>query len=194
MDADLLTTDRNLLLSFRQGDREALIAVWRFYYPMVRNLAVRTCCGMTGHAATADVDDAVSATFLAAFQEGARLSYDGVTPFGAYLLGIGRNVIRRQISKACREPAIEPASIDWREDSDPSPEDVYLTREETEVLSRFPQTLRNDEREVFFAHYRDGLSEESLADSLGRTRYRIRKILALVERRLRRYLKEHGIE
>jgi RNA polymerase sigma factor (sigma-70 family) len=168
------------------------MAVWQHYYPMVRALAVRMRTGMTGQASPADVEDAVSSTFLSAFEQGSRLSYDGVTPYGAFLLGIGRNVMRRQVRKDCREPVFEPTVADLDPDPSSSPEETFLGREQTAVLARFADGLAPEERDVFFGYYRDGLSEETLSAALCRTRYRVRKTLARVEKRLRRFLAERG--
>ena len=193
MGTDLLSTDRSLLELFRQGDREAMMTVWNHYYPLIRSQACRGFSGMTGFTSAADVDDAVSATFLAAFQERARLSYDGVTPYGAFLLGVGRNVMRRLSRKVAREPVRDPLSYEMTAGGSASPEEQYLSAEQRDVLGRFPGTLSEGEQKVFFGYYRDGLSEEKLAVVVGRTRYRVRKELARVEKLMKRYLARHGL-
>lgn len=192
--ADLLCNDRTLLQQFREGRREALMAVWQHYYPLVRSLAVRGSTGHRGFSSPADVDDAISATFLAAFQESARLSYDGITPYGAFLVGIGRNVMRRIAFKNAREPVLEPCVAEMDQTADPSPEQDFLSREESAVLARFQDGLTPEERDVLCGYYRDGLSEERLAEGLCRTRYQVRKTLARVEKRLRIFLRRHGME
>jgi len=80
MEADLLSTDRSLLERFRRGEKEALMLVWQSYYPMVEGMARRGFGPWRGFSCIADIEDAVSATFLAAFEEGCRLRYDGLTP------------------------------------------------------------------------------------------------------------------
>ncbi|MBM4352562.1 MAG: sigma-70 family RNA polymerase sigma factor [Deltaproteobacteria bacterium] len=193
MEADLLSNDKALLARFRQGEREALMLVWNHYHPLVHGLACRGFGSYRGFRSPCDVDDTVSGAFLAAFEEGCRQRYDGIIPFGSFLLGIGRNVMRRQIKKAAREPAIEPMPAQEQLDPGSTPEELVLKAEELEVLGRFPATLAHEEQDVFFGHYRDGLSEERLAVHLGRTRHVVRKCLHRVGRAFRRFLRDHGL-
>jgi RNA polymerase sigma factor (sigma-70 family) len=193
MEADLLSNDKNLLARFRQGEREAMMLVWNHYFPLVHGLACRGFGPYRGFRSACDIEDAVSATFTAAFEEGCRLRYDGIIPYGSFLLGIGRNVMRRQMKKAAREPAIEPTPAQESSADDLTPEDLLLSAEEQALLSRFPGTLSEQEREVFLGHYRDGLSEERLAVHLGRTRHSVRKGLHRVSRAFRRFLRDSGL-
>lgn len=189
MEADLLSQDRALLERFRKGERTALMQVWQNYHPLIEGLARRGFGPWRGFTRAIDIEDAVSSTFAAAFEESCRLRYDGLTPYSAFLLGIARNVMRRQIKKETREESLDPlTSLELKEDA-PTPEEQLLSREETEILARFCKTLDEDEAWVFHGYYRDGLSEERLASSSGRTRYRVRKLLHKVQRKLKRYLR-----
>lgn len=194
MDADLLTSNRALLDRFRRGDKEALVLVWQHYYPLVHSMARRGFGPYRGFQSHADIEDAISATFLAAFEENCRVRYDGVTPFGSFLLGIGRNTMRRQMLKAAREPVHDPHTRKEEQTSDPDPEAQFLSMEQSRVLAAFLATLTEDERAAFGGYYKDGFSEEKLAVVMGRTRYRVRKTLHKVERKLKKYLKHHGLE
>ncbi len=193
MEADLLSNDKALLSRFRQGEREALMLVWNHYFPHVRSLACRGFGPYRGFRSASDIEDAVSATFVAAFEEGCRQRYDGIIPYGSFLLGIGRNVMRRQMKKAAREPAVEPTVSQERDADGETPEDQLLCAEEQEVLTRFPSTLPEADRTVFYGHYRDGLSEERLADHLSCSRHSVRKGLQRVSRAFRRFLRDHGL-
>jgi RNA polymerase sigma-70 factor (ECF subfamily) len=194
MDADLLVSDRALLEAFRLGRKEALVAVWRTYYPLISSLAARGFGPYRGFGSVCDVEDLVSATFTAAFDESCRLRYDGLTPYGAFLLGIARNLMRKQIKKGMREPLPDFAQTPDLASEGPTPEQQLIDVERQEVLRRFPETLDAEEREVFFGFCRDGLSEERLALALQRTRHRVRKVLHRVQRQMRRYLKQLGLE
>lgn len=193
MKPDLLTNDPDLLRRFREGERDAMVAVWNFYYPIVVSLACRGFEGTPGFRHQADVEDAVSATFLAALQERARLSYDGITPYGAYLLGVGKNVMRRLARKAYREPVWEVDEERQGSGSDVTPEAHVLRREKREVLERFETCLDPQQLDVFSGYYKRGLSEEKLATELGKTRHKVRKTLHKVQRMMRRYLAENDI-
>jgi RNA polymerase sigma factor (sigma-70 family) len=193
MKPDLLTNDPDLLGRFREGERDAMVAVWNFYYPAVVSLARRGFEGTPGFRHQADVEDAVSATFLAALQERARLSYDGITPYGAYLLGVGKNVMRRLARKAYREPVWEIDDDSKLCASEATPEQHVLRREKREVLERFETCLEPPQLDVFSGYYKRGLSEEKLAAELGKTRHSVRKTLHKVQRMMRRYLAKNDI-
>jgi RNA polymerase sigma-70 factor (ECF subfamily) len=194
MTDDLLSNDRALLARFREGERDAMVEVWQAYQPLVANLARRGFGSWSGVTRAADVDDVVSATFVEAFAEPCRQRYDGLTPYGAFLLGIGRNVLRRHLRKSSREPVVEPRAETEPDEGRPSPEEELLGREVRELLGRFPETLPAEEREVFLGYHRQGLSEERLAAVLGRTRHRVRKQLQRAEKRFRKYIRELGLE
>jgi len=194
METDLLSSNEALLKRFRKGDKETLVLVWQAYYPLVLSVARKGFGPYRGFTSSSDIEDAISATFLAAFEERARLRYDGMTPYGSYLIGIGRNVMRRQMKKAAREPVLRPDAYRDEQTGELGPEEQILSREQNELLARFPSTLSDIEREVLQGYFRDGLSEERLAAATGRTRYRVRKTLHRVERKLKKYLRHYGLE
>lgn len=101
--------------------------------------------------------------------------------------------MRRLSRKVAREPVRDPLSYEMTAGGSASPEEQYLSAEQRDVLGRFPGTLSEGEQKVFFGYYRDGLSEEKLAVVVGRTRYRVRKELARVEKLMKRYLARHGL-
>lgn len=192
---DLLSNDRSLLVRFREGDEKAMVAVWNAYCPLVASLAHRGFGTYPGLRSPADVDDLIAATFLAAFESSCRQRYDGLTPYGAFLLGIARNLLRRSLKKRAREPVVEPGRVDLGQGQSPAtPEENLLRREEVEVMRRFPATLDPDERAAWLGYHSEGLSEEALAGKLGCTRHRLRKWLKKAERHFRRYVRDHGIE
>jgi len=193
MKADLLSNDRKLLREFRRGEQEALMLVWREYFPLVEGLARRGFGPYRGFASVTDREEAVSASFAAAFEERCRMGYDGLTPYGSYLLGVSRNVMRRSMKKVAREPVREPSSYEFEAAPEQTPEEQVISAEVKEILSRFPATLQPDEQDVFRGYYAQGLSEEKLAEHLGRTRYRVRKAMRRVERKFRKYLRVHGL-
>lgn len=194
MKADLLSNDRQLLIAFRRGEQEALMRVWQEYFPHVEGLARRGFGPYRGFASITDIEDAVSASFAAAFEERCRMGYDGLTPYGSYLLGISRNVMRRLMKKVAREPVREPGAYESEVTGEPTPEEQVISAQERELLARFSQVLTADEVAVFRGYYADGLSEERLAAHLGRTRYRVRKLMGKVERKFRKYLRSHGLD
>jgi RNA polymerase sigma factor (sigma-70 family) len=193
MREDMLSTNRDLLNRFRRGEKDALVAVWRAYLPLIHSMARRGFGPYPGWRDIADIEDTVAATFVVAFEEACRLRYDGVTPFGSFLLGIGRNVMRRQMKKRGREPIVSPDSTTLATEPEESPENLLINAEQKALLARFPETLSDQERAVFLAYHRMGLSEEDVARTLEITRYLTRKLLHRAQRCFKRYLSRHGL-
>ncbi len=165
------------------------------YEGLVRCIATQGFGGFTGFRNLADTDDADSATFEAAFEERARLTYDGLQPYRYYLGGISRNVIRTMCRKSGREIPVEETP----EEHDPLdgtslPEAAAEAREDAVLVTRFRAYL-GDPRAVavFEGYFGRGLSEASLAAELGVNRYRIRLHLARIRKRMQRFLRDEGL-
>src|SRR3954447_20532861 len=96
-----LIEDRERLKRFRAGEATVLAEVYALYSPGIA-LALSNEMTVTvngahyrfrGTVSAFDVDDLLQETFVRAFGEQARLSYDGLRPFRAYLLTIARNLL-----------------------------------------------------------------------------------------------------
>ena len=190
-DTDLLRDDREVRQAFRRGEREAMAQVYTAYLPLVQTVCRHGYgANFRGFFSPADRDDGVQAIFAAAFEERTRLAYNGLDPYGSFLRGVARNVIRRMLDSHTRfsrkdaPPPHEPADL----------ESTVLEAEAVTLVRRFRETVtKPPEPEVLQHYFCDGWAEERLAAHLGITPYRLRKIVATLHRRLERYLKSHGI-
>lgn len=192
---DLLSTRPDLLVAFREGQREAMKAVFEAYEPLVRNIARTGFQGFSGFRSICDVDDAVSATFVAAFEPRARLSYDGLSPYHSYLAGIARNTMRSQLRKLGREvPSTLDVGQESLPDEAPGPEEELDRETRSLLIPRFKEHLREPVLvsvcEQALAH---GRSEQDVADRLGMTRHQVRKALATVRKRIESFLRQEGL-
>src|SRR5690606_21160993 len=77
MSDDLLRDDAVCREAFRRGERWAMEAVYRRYLPLIHTVVSRGFSGFRGFFDPVQRDDAVQAIFAAAFEERARLAYDG---------------------------------------------------------------------------------------------------------------------
>jgi RNA polymerase sigma-70 factor (ECF subfamily) len=191
---DVLSRDRDLLRGFRDGERQALEAVFMAYEGLIRCIATRGFGTFTGYRSEADADDTVAAVFEAAFAERARLAYDGVNPYRHYLAGIARNVIRTQCRRQGREvPAGDLHGAALADESE-GVEDRLCRAEDEALLARFRSYL-GDRRlvEVFELYFGQGLSEAALAGAIGMNRYKARLLLARVRGRMQRFLRAEGL-
>ena len=166
--------------------------VYRAYLPLARTVCAHGFGGFKGFFDPVDRDDALQAIFLAAFEERARLGYDGLRPYGSYLRGIAHNVVRQMLDKRTRfQRQPDPDQLGPRGPVDQ--EAAYIERETCDVLRAFREGLTDPvERQVLQLYFCDGWAEERLAEHLELTRYRLRKIIARLHKRTRKYLEAHG--
>ncbi len=186
---DLLRDDRALRDAFRRGERTAMQRVYQEYHPLVRIIVTHGFGGFRGFFDPVDRDDATQTIFLAAFQEKARLSYDGLKPYAAFLRGIAHNTVRRMLDSKRR--------FDRKPDDDVRPpEDLEAAVEHAEaqaVMAGFRAGVTDPrEQAVMQRYFCDGQTEEQLAVELGITRYRLRKIIAALHKRMTRHMASHG--
>jgi RNA polymerase sigma-70 factor, ECF subfamily len=191
---------RELLDRFRNGDSDALEAVYRAYVDSVCKI-VRHGCSRPGvstsvpGAAGANTGDLVQEIFLKAFSRPARLAYDGVRPYGPYLYTIARHALvdwarhfGREVPTAWR--TLESALEEQAAGEDPP----YADPATMALVEQFLRELPGDLRAVHEKRYTLGLSQHEAANALGmsrqtlrtaETRLRTSLARALARRRLR---------
>jgi len=168
-------------------------AVYRHYLPLVELVAGRGFGGFGGFYDPVLRDDAIQAIFVTAFEDKARLAYDGVGDYTRFLRGLAQNVCRQLLDKDRRFARVpDPEALT------PDPpldlEARYLADEAMDLCRRFRDGLADPlERQVLDGYFAHGDSEETLAQALGVTRYRLRKVIAEVAKKMARFQKEHGL-
>ena len=187
MSDDLLRDDATIREAFRAGKRRALAEVYRVYAPLVQTVVSRGFGGFGGFYNPSDRD------FAAAFEEKARLRYNGLDPYSKYLRGIAHNVVRRMLERRKRfnrtDGQPEPS-----EKSRQTAEDQVIDQQVQHVVRSFVDTVTDaHEREILNRYFVEGQAEESIAEDLAMTRYRVRKNIQLLHERMQRYLKQHGL-
>lgn len=144
-----------------------------------------------------ELQDVLHETFRRAFEPRARVAYDGIRPYGAYVCTIARNLVLR--SYRAREvlfPLVdgEPASAPSITpiDDGPSPERSLHDAEVRELVAGFLATLAPDERRLLELRFVEGLSQRDAADALGLGRQRVRTREQRLRAKLLAYLRERG--
>jgi RNA polymerase sigma-70 factor (ECF subfamily) len=182
-----VTFDAQLLASFRRGDRAALERVyWECVDEVERSVrrgiaAVRLQAKGLG---AADARDLVHETFARAFEERARLAYDGLRPYLPFLCTIARNLVIDLARKQGREITVE--DLDAMAES-PEPELPYAEPEVMRAVESYLANLPPELRGVHERRYVIGETQEAAARALGLSRQQIRTL----ERRLRDGLAAH---
>ena len=191
MSDDLLRDDAVCREAFRKGERWAMEAVYRRYVPLIYTVVSRGFAGFRGFWDPVQRDDAVQAVFAAAFEERARLAYDGVNDYARFIRGLAQNVCRQILDKDrrfARTPEIEPS--EGHDDIEAS----LLAAEALEACRRFREGLADElEKAVLDGYFARGDAEETLADALGVTRYRLRKVIANVQKKMLRFKQQEGL-
>ncbi len=187
---DLLRDDAHCREAFRRGECWAMERVYQNYLPLAETVCTRGFGSFRGFFDPLDREDAVQSIFAAAFEERTRLGYDGITPYRSYLRGIAHNVIRQMLSSRSRFQRRPMADVAPRGDL----ETALIDAECEALLRRFrTELVCGDEEIIITRYYCEGCSEERLAAELGITRYRLRKMIRALHRRMIRYLEDHGI-
>jgi RNA polymerase sigma factor (sigma-70 family) len=188
---DLLRDDRRCRDAFRKGERWAMTRVYRYYLPLVKTVAVHGFGTFKGFYDPIDQEDCIQNIFATAFEERVRLRYNGIDPFAAFLRGLGHNVVRQMLDKRRRFQRVP----DPVPESHETVEDAYIEHEVAALCRKFRASLQagSTDLAILDLYFVDGWAEERLAEHLGLTRYRLRKHIKQLHRRMQKYLKGHGI-
>lgn len=196
----LLLEDRALLTGFRRGEEGALTRVYDAYSDSVaRYLASGVFLGGPRQRIVSplDLEAAHQETFIRAFRPEVRASYDGLRPYGPYLLTIARSAaisLLRSTGKLAREwvPLEGVPDLLHLAAESPGPEEQAIHSEVREVVGRFLDRLAQGDRELAQIRFVDGLSQEGAAAELQLTRAEVRTREGRLRKALTRYLSTSG--
>lgn len=193
----LLSQDRRLLMAFRAGEDAALRDVFRHYAPRVAKsirrgvkvLKGRELFRFRGPSEEMEVERLVQETFSRAFSANARQSYDGITPFEAYVCRIARNVMITEAQQARRTPQpTEDGEVPDLAALTPTPEELVSREELRRLVAEFLEGRPDDEKQVFDARFRHGDSQEAAASRLQVNRITVRRTEARLKAAFVRFM------
>lgn len=202
---------RGLLDAFRRGERAALLEVYRAYAADVARFLSRGFsfesdgrpCSFRGFRGGYEIEAAIQEIFRRAFEERARLAYDGLHPYRPYLLRIARNAVLNDLKskqpilfrfRAGRPVVLEPAE-DGPEvlpSAERSPEEVLEANEVAALVAAFVDGLDARERGVFRLRFEEGLAAELVAEQLGLTRSKVRTTEVKLRERFLEHMRRSG--
>lgn len=201
-----------LLVPFREGRREALELLYVRYLPEVTRVLQH---GFTSGAAgqlrvpglhdPAALRDALQEVFVRAFQERARLSFDGLRPYRPFLLRIAQHVRIDQLRKTGREAPVSSLGSDADDallDIDallernlpfagPAPVQPQEQREWERLVAlaqAYTATLDAEAQHFVATRFAEGRSQSETAEIMGISRRRVRTLEDRVQAGLKRYL------
>ncbi len=199
-----------LLQRFRDGARDAFEVVYRRYCTDVFRLLRRGF--VTGNPPTGvpplEEDrslELVQEVFVRAFDERARLAYDGLRPYRPYVLRIAKNLRidvarrdRHDASESLRNP--ESGQIDFDEIAESSQaispgeyENELHWKARLKATHEFLRTLPELERTFVNLRFVEEQPQLAVAAALQITRRRVRTLEERVQKQLQQYLATCGL-
>ena len=200
-----------LLLSYRNGDEEAFLALYKKYATPLRRFlqggfsfsSQGKLCRFKGTDSGMDVESLVQETFVRTFAKSTRENYDGIRPFQTYLFSIAKNLVLRECHHRDRLVVMDHLD-DSSEGNSPfsnasagksihdSPERKTMNKELEQITQNFINSLSEEERSFFSFRFAKGLTQEDTAEKMGTTRARVKLLEKNVRRRFLEKLKARG--
>ena len=194
--------NRPLLDAFRIGQREALRKVYVRYVNEVAAFMRRgfTLMGapparVPGLNDEARLGDNTQEVFARAFAERARLSYDGLRPYRAFILRIARNLRIDELRASGREVLASADDSELELDRDEpaaAPEEDAHWQELSRLAKEYLETLDAEAKRYVEARFVEDLSQAEVANLMGITRRRVRTLEQDVQAGLKRFLSQRG--
>ena len=182
-----------LLDAFRKGEEWALSRVYREYVQKIARY-LRVSFTMS----SADLQDALQITFMRAFKSKARSAYDGMRPYGNYLVRIAHNVAVNELKKAWRRWEMPPADYDasWLEVVESQdfqfPDALAQNAECRKLLEALYNSLSAKQQKVFDLRYRQELSQDEVASRLKLSRQKVRTIENQIREKAFKFFRNSG--
>lgn len=197
----VLTRDRALLDAFRRGERTVLTAVFRAYVDDVaRTIRAGVVVQVEGQRVRVgqqlpehEVEGLIQETFLRAFSEKARGSYDGLRPYGGWLATIARNLVIDLERKRRRAPVDAVGEVESQVvDESADPATMLEEDEASRVLLGVKASLGEPELTIFTLRFEEQQSCRAIADALGTTEIVVRRRETQLRARLLEELRAAG--
>ncbi|MBI5545696.1 MAG: RNA polymerase sigma factor [Deltaproteobacteria bacterium] len=186
---------RELLDAFRQGERSAMAEVYSYYVDEVAQLLRRGCRLSDGKSLLGVRDsqrhrDLLQDVFLKAFGAPARQSYDGLRPYGPYLMRIARNLLVDEARLGRRFVPLEDpcGEVEVLPEEDAAPEEALEWRQLSAATREFCTGVDAPTKEFIRLRFEEDLSQRDVAERMQWTRRKVRTWEDRVREQLRRFL------
>lgn len=198
----LLLSDRDLLEGFRRGDDQAIERVYHAHVAQVTALLRNGFSFMSGGQSIYfkgfkdawDLEGAVQDVFIQAFSERARQSYDGIKPYGPFLLTIARNRVISLLRSEMREQ--RRRSMLAAEGPGPgpdTPERAAMQRQLEQLVARFIDGLDPALAEYYRVRYQGDHNLMQTARQLGLSRMKARIREQKLRQQFVEFLRRQGV-
>jgi RNA polymerase sigma factor (sigma-70 family) len=191
----IFRNDPEMLVAFRQGRRDALEKVYRYYVAGIEKYAraLGRDAGRSELAQPGAVADLVQEVFMRAFSDAARRDYDGQRDFGRYLAAVTRNCFIDLQRAGGREVLIREEDLDGIIESPAGEGDSWCDPRIMSVLTNYVDGLPAPLRALYESRYVENQSQEAASASLGLSRQAIRTGEKRLRAGLRKAMARAGI-
>ncbi|MBL4632534.1 MAG: sigma-70 family RNA polymerase sigma factor [Kofleriaceae bacterium] len=193
---------RPLLEAFRRGEREAMGTVYKRFVGDVETLTRRGFTQSARRIGGARIDEQaelVQETFVRAFADRARSSFDGLRPYRPYLLRITRNLMIDRLRSANGTQGQGVGNIDDLLENGtefstiPEIEENLHWAQLSAATKDFKAGLDAKTQEIVRLRFDEEMSQDAVSAQLGCTRRRVRSVEALIRTELRVHLEKLGL-
>lgn len=189
--------DREDLVAFREGNRDALERVYRRFVSEItaflrRGFMYNVDASMARFGGVRDsfeLESYVQEVFTRAFEPRTRMAYDGVRPYGAFLIGIARHVVLDHLRSTARhgEVITAPEVIDATAAPQPITDDERRGRDL--IVAFLENECDERDRKLYELRYRGERTQHDAAAAAGLSRIQVRRWETKFRARLLRFLK-----
>lgn len=203
-----LTEDPGLLEAFREGSAPALSMIYSQYAPIIAaflargfSFQSRGCTAwFKGFKEPYDLENCLQETFVRAFSESARRSYNGVSSYLNYLLAIARNIVIDESRR--RDPVLDSRRVELNEPllngdmglSTPAetPEHNLVVGEILALWEQFKGTLPLIERRYADARFVQARVRKLAAEECSLSLMQARTLERKLQRLFLKFMQEHN--
>jgi RNA polymerase sigma factor (sigma-70 family) len=190
-----------LLAKYRRGDEDTLALVFDAY---AAALAGSVRAGIPFMAdgqrmrigqdlLEQEVEMIVQETFVRAFGEKARHSYDGVRPYRTWLFAIARNLLIDLARGRLRSPRIVALDdVEELVEEQRSPEEAVADAQLASLVTQFTTELGEPEKTIYRLRYEENKSARETGAALQMTEIQVRRRDAKLRDQLLAFLRRHG--
>ena len=140
-----------------------------------------------------EVEMIVQETFVRAFSEKARNSYDGVRPYRTWLFAIARNLLIDLARGRLRSPHIVALDdVDELVEEQRSPEEAVADAQLASLVTQFAEGLGEPEKTIYRLRYEENKSAREAGQALQITEIQVRRRDAKLRNQLLAFLRRHG--
>ncbi len=194
--------NRSLLDRFRAGERDAMGTVYEHFVTDVETLTRRGFSLGDTHVRGARIDEQgelVQETFVKAFSERARSSFDGLRPYRPFLLRITKNLMidRLRSQKGARSGDLGDIDDILERGTEFSTipeldEDLHWAKLSA-ASAAFVAALDEQTQAIVRMRFEDDVSQDRVCEKLGCSRRRVRTTEAKVRKQLKKHLQSLGL-